>query len=298
MKVTPITGVAGTSATYANVAGVPSLTWTAAPATTMAAGAILTISSGTGAGQRRTIAAWDAANKKATLAAPFKVAPDAGSKIDILPQRVYSASPTAVEQIAAQRWARNSRTPAKSKLHTLGTGMTTFQATFAPGKAAELNYTIRGVLAAKPAEVAWVDPVFAAQAPIAPKLLGAELYFGGVAATRMYQLTIDHGATLDQAPDVGATFGYADVEAMEHKTGGQFTYEMAALSDDDPMADFLSGNKRWLMLVMGTPGNGFAVTGEATITAQPDESNQRGRLANQVSYRFANEDLWYHIAAF
>lgn len=298
LRVTDVTGAAGTVATYTNLASTPTLAWAADPGTVLCAGAVLTISAGTGAGQRRTVSSWDADAHAAVLAAPFDTAPDGTSRYSILRQRVYTASPEAVERIAARRWARNAALPAKSKRSDLSGGMATFQASVTPGKAVELSWTIRGILPGKPVEAAFPDTIaWAAQAAVAPKMLLADLWFGGRSASRMYSLTIDHAATLDQGPDVAQAFGYDVADATEHKTGGQFVYEMAALSDDDPMAAFLGGTPKWLMLILGEPGNGFAVTGEATVTGH-DESNQRSRIANQVTYRLAGEDAWYHIAAF
>lgn len=298
LRVTDVPGVAGTSATYTNIASTPTLTWAADPGSVLCAGAVLVISAGTGAGQRRTVASWDADAHEAVLAAPFAVAPNGTSRYDILEQRVYTASPEAVERVAARRWARNNAQPAKSKRSDLSGGMATYQASFTPGKAVELSWTVRGILAGKPVEAAFPDIIdWSPQAAVAPKMLSADLWFGGRSASRMYSLTLDHAATLDQGPDVAQAFGYDEADATEHKTGGQFVYEMAALSDDDPMADFLAGTPKWLMVILGEPGNGFAVTGEATVTGH-DESNQRSRIANQVTYRFAGEDGWYHIAAF
>jgi len=298
MEVVAITGVAATAATYSSVLGVPQLVWADLPATTMATGAVLTISTGVGAGERSTVTSWDAATKKATLSKPFEAVPDATSKYDILPQRVYAARPEADERLAANRWARNKADSAKSKKHALTGGMVTHQMSFSPGKACAVSYTMRGVLAGKPVLAPFPGAIsWAPQAAVAPKLLSADLWWGYRNAGRMYSLSIDHAATLDQVPDVNEEFGFAEADATEHKTGGTFVYEMVGLDQDDPMGDFIAGASKWLVLIMGAPGNGFAVTG-LTRTTNADEQDQRGRLANSVPFRFAEEDRWYTIAAF
>lgn len=297
MEATDVTGIAGTIATYANTGGVGSLTWDDSPATVMTAGAVLTISAGAGLGQRRTVKSWDAGTDTAVLSAPFAVAPDNTSRYDVLRQRVYAARPEAAERIAAAVRERNLKDAARSIRSDLSRGMATFQLRAAPGKSLEINWTLRGVLPGPPTEAAWADPQFAAQARVPPKLLSADLWFGGREASRMYELVLDHAATIDQAPDVSERFGMDEADATEHRTGGTFTYERVALSTDDPMTSFLAGTPKDLMLILGQPGNGFALSGEATIV-QHDTNDQRSRRANAVSYRFAAEDRWYRVAAF
>lgn len=297
MAPTDITGVASTIATYVNVAGLATLTWPATPATTMVPGVVVTISAGAGAGQRRVVTDWDAAAKKATLAAPLDVAPDGSSRYDVPAGRLYVASPAHEERIDIDVRKRNKKDAAKSTLSSLRRGMGSFQLTFAPGKAAVFGYTFRGILPALPTTSAWVEPVMPTQAATAAKLLAADVWFGGRSASKMYNLRYDHAATIDQAPDVAEALGFDEADCNEHKSAAQFSYEMAALSDDDPLRDFFAGAEKHLSVIMGDSGNGLAFAGWATNQA-PDEQDQRGRVANMVNLRFAREDGWVSLFLF
>lgn len=300
MAPTDITGVAGTTATYVNAASIASLTWSSAPATTIAPGVVVEVSAGKGAGQRRVVTAWDGAAKKATLNAPLAGgddAPDATSRYDVPAGRLYVAKAAHEERIDIEVWRRNKKTPTKSIRARLSRGMGSYQASYQVGKAAVFSYTFRGILPEKPTETAWVEPVLPVQAAVAAKLLAGQVYFGGVEAGRLYSFKYDHGASIDQAPAAGQAYGFDEADCNEHKSGGQITYEMAALSDDDPLADFLSGVEKHLSIIMGAPGNGLAFAGWATIQ-QPDEADQKGRSANAVNLRFTRPDDWVSFFAF
>lgn len=297
MAPTDITGVASTIATYVNVGGLATLTWASTPATTMVPGVVVTISAGAGAGQRRVVTDWDGVAKKATLAAPLDLMPDGSSRYDVPAGRLYVASPAHEGRIDIDVRKRNKKDAAKSTLSSLRRGMGTYQLSFAPGKAAEFAYTFRGILPTLPETSAWVEPVMPAQAKTAAKLLGAEVWFGGRPANKMYSLKYDHAATIDQAPDAAEELGFDEADCNEHKSSAAFVYEMAALSDDDPLRDFFAGAEKHLSVIMGDPGNGLAFAGWATNQA-PDEQDQRGRIANMVNLRFAREDAWVSIFLF
>ncbi|MCG5243970.1 hypothetical protein ACIU1J_32365 [Azospirillum doebereinerae] len=295
---TTVSGVAGTSATYVNSASQPTLTWAAPVGSTVTAGAVITISAGAGAGQRMTLAEWDGATRTAVLPAAFPVAPDATSKFDILRQHVYTPRLSDYETVVAASYARNKADADKSRRKRLAGGAATWVMTFTPGKAVDVAYTLRGVLPGKPDDTPFPASVtYGPEAAVAPKLMAADIYFGGRECGRFNQLTVDLAAEIDQAPDAGEVFGYDVAEIMSHKTGGKFTVETLALDARDPLSDFMTATPRWITAIWGVPGNGFALTGEMTVGAS-DEEDQKGRTADGINYRFARPEGWFTLAAF
>lgn len=301
MLATAVTGTAGTTATYSAVASpaTPTLTWESAPPTVVVPGAVLQVSAGAAAGDRRVIVAWDADAHEATLAAPLSVAPDGDTRYDILAQTVYAPAASGIERVQLASYARHKADPSKSRRRRATKAAGTFQATLAPGKATTVSYTFRGELPGKPDDAAWPDPVaYGTEASVAPKLFHADVYLGGVSCARFSQLTIDLAAELDQIPDASTEYGYAEAEAMSHKTGGKLTAETVSLDRRDPLALFLAGTPSHFMAAYGAPGNGFAIWGELTVSATPEEEDLRGRVMDGISYRFARPDTWFTIAAF
>ena len=132
----------------------------------------------------------------------------------------------------------------------------------------------------------------------APPFLNAQAYFNNT-KIQLNAFSLDLGATIGQADDPAALFGYDVANVAARKVVGSFDAPIVLKTVRDAFADWAAGNAHPLWLCWGnTPGNRVSLYLPAVAPKSDDEKDDSGNAYESIQFSAQGIDSEFMLATF
>lgn len=214
-------------------------------------GMVLDTTGGTGSGQTVVITNYVGGTKVATIAPVFAPAPDATTTFAIRANALYKPITVSQETLTLWRYQHRNNPAENSRRSRVFGALGNMQIALKNRAFADINFNFRGIVPAKPDDVAKPAAAVYVNSPAPEKFATAKAYIGA-AQVKFEEFSFDLGNELDQGEDPGAAEGWDLAQAVDRVSQGRIKPHKQLISAFDPWGDWETMTDRSLWLRWGS----------------------------------------------